>query len=236
MSFFKKFVNKLNKKQNQNPFSFENVIYEGKWKDDYVDIKLKIDQLLEVQQNFNIETWNDYRSISSISSYINSEDIGSLNEQESRFINPINKIELKVFLFFIFFIIILVIPYWYIRLFFGSGVFLFYIKEIILRYELSKKDFDYELNPFEILFTQVQINSYFLDGIYIYDTINDLVSGNLKPEHLPIISVCILDNGQFYSVDNRRLFCYQQAILKNAKFTKVPVRIMRETDKSLFLN
>ncbi|CAG8791488.1 23777_t:CDS:2, partial [Gigaspora rosea] len=164
---------------------FENVIYEGKWKDDYVDIKLKIDQLLEVQQNFNIETWNDYRSISSISSYINSEDIGSLNEQE----------------------------------------------KIILRYELSKKDFDYELNPFEILFTQVQINSYFLDGIYIYDTINDLVSGNLKPEHLPIISVCILDNGQFYSVDNRRLFCYQQAILKNAKFTKVPVRIMRETDK-----
>ncbi|RIB01089.1 hypothetical protein C2G38_2231909 [Gigaspora rosea] len=105
MFFFKKFVNKLTKKQNQDPFSFKNIIYEEKWKYDYVDDE------------------------------------------------------------------------WYLY----------------------------------------------------YDTTNDLVSGNLKPENLP-------EDGQCYSVANHRLFCYQQAILKNTKFTKVPVKIMRETDKNLFLN
>ncbi|CAG8794645.1 24132_t:CDS:2, partial [Gigaspora rosea] len=55
--------------------------------------------------------------------------------------------------------------------------------------ELSKGDFNYELNPFHILFTQANINSCFSDGFTIEETINDLVSGRLQPNDLPIIRI-----------------------------------------------
>ncbi|CAG8856528.1 29660_t:CDS:2, partial [Gigaspora margarita] len=51
-----------------------------------------------------------------------------------------------------------------------------------------------------------QINSYFSDGRLIEDTINDLVSGKLKPQNL-------------------------QAIRKSAKFINVLVKIVREIDE-----
>ncbi|CAG8808267.1 17102_t:CDS:2, partial [Gigaspora rosea] len=55
--------------------------------------------------------------------------------------------------------------------------------------ELSKKDFDYMINPQQILFTQAQINLYFLgnDRFTVENTINDLVTDKLKPQDLAII-------------------------------------------------
>ncbi|RIB29091.1 hypothetical protein C2G38_2028017 [Gigaspora rosea] len=61
---------------------------------------------------------------------------------------------------------------------------------------------------------------------------NDLVTSRLKPQDLPIIRICLNEDNQYISADNRRLYCYQQAIQKGANFKKVPVRIVRETNKS----
>ncbi|CAG8750670.1 2356_t:CDS:1, partial [Gigaspora margarita] len=75
-----------------------------------------------------------------------------------------------------------------------------------------------------------QINSYFSDGHSIEDTINDLVSGKLKPQNLLNIRVTLNENNQFISAYNRSLYCYQQAIQKGTKFTNIPVKIVREID------
>ncbi|CAG8473936.1 39710_t:CDS:2 [Gigaspora margarita] len=107
------------------------------------------------------------------------------------------------------------------------------LKPILIRLELSKKDFEYELDPFQILFTQAQINSYFSgdNGFTVEDTIKDLVSGRLKPQNLPTIQVALDKNNLFISANNRRLYCYQKAIQKGANFKKIPVRMVRETDE-----
>ncbi|RIB18061.1 hypothetical protein C2G38_2185702 [Gigaspora rosea] len=75
-------------------------------------------------------------------------------------------------------------------------------------------------------------NSISNNGFTVEDTINDLVTGRLKPQYLPIIRVCLNEDNQYISANNRRLYCYQQAILKGANFKKVPVRIVREADES----
>ncbi|CAG8808991.1 15461_t:CDS:2, partial [Gigaspora rosea] len=69
------------------------------------------------------------------------------------------------------------------------------------------------------------------DGFTVEDTINDLVTSRLKPQDLPIICICLNENNQYISADNRRLYCYQQAIQKCANFKKVLVRIVRETNE-----
>ncbi|RIB18781.1 hypothetical protein C2G38_2183591 [Gigaspora rosea] len=76
--------------------------------------------------------------------------------------------------------------------------------------ELSKKDFDYMINPQQILFTQAQINLYFLgnDRFTVENTINDLVTDKLKPQDLAIICVCLNEDNQYISANNRRLYCY----------------------------
>ncbi|CAG8704449.1 13712_t:CDS:2, partial [Gigaspora rosea] len=43
---------------------------------------------------------------------------------------------------------------------------------------------------------------------------NDLVTSRLKPQDLPIIRICLNEDNQYISADNRRLYCYQQAIQK----------------------
>ncbi|RIB04071.1 hypothetical protein C2G38_2223365 [Gigaspora rosea] len=95
---------------------------------------------------------------------------------------------------------------------FFFAIVIFELKPILIRLELRKKDFDYILDPRQILFTQAQINSYFSgnDEFTVENTINDLVTSRLKPQDLPII---------------------HQAIQKGANFKKVPVKIVRETNK-----
>ncbi|RIB00645.1 hypothetical protein C2G38_2233553 [Gigaspora rosea] len=69
------------------------------------------------------------------------------------------------------------------------------------------------------------------DEFIVEDTINDLVTGRLKPQDLPIIRICLNEDNQYISANNRRLYCYQQAIQKGANFKKVLVRIVRETNE-----
>src|ERR1043165_1322363 len=105
-----------------------------------------------------------------------------------------------------------------INVFFFFDIIVIELKPILMRLELSKEDYDYMLDPFQILFTQAQINSYFSgdDGFTVEDTINDLISGSLKVKDLPTIRVCLNKNDQYISADNRRLFCYQEAIRRGA--------------------
>ncbi|WP_244145940.1 DUF637 domain-containing protein [Paraburkholderia caledonica] len=65
-------------------------------------------------------------------------------------------------------------------------------------------------NPSSIRFTQSSISSTFSDGSSLQDAIGALKSGVLSPSDLPPIRV-YEQNGQIYTLDNRRLFVTSQA-------------------------
>ncbi|KAF0370530.1 rhs repeat-associated core domain-containing protein [Gigaspora margarita] len=141
--------------------------------------------------------------------------------------NLINKFFLNILLFFI----IIIIPYFFIRIFFF--IILFYnFQEMNIRLRLSTDDFVYDLDPLKINFTQTTISSWFkgYDRYNIEETTEDLVSGKLNPKNLPIIRVCII-NREFFLAYNRRLYCLKKAVKNGAKFNKVLVKIVRETDE-----
>ena len=106
-------------------------------------------------------------------------------------------------------------------------------QEILIRLRLLTDDFVYKLDPLKINFTQTTIRGY--NGYNIEETTKDLISGKLNPKNLPIIRVCII-NGRFFSADSRRLYCLKKAGKNNAKFNKVPVTIVRETDDKAGFN
>jgi hypothetical protein len=147
----------------------------------------------------------------------------TLNEEDTSF----NKIFLNLFLFFF----IIITPYFFIRIFFFV-IWFYNFQEIFIKLRLSKEDFIYELDPLKINFTQSTISPWFrgYDGYSVEETTKDLINSKLNPKDLPIIRVCIID-GEFFSADNRRLYCLKEAVKNGAKFKKVAVQIVRETDK-----
>lgn len=76
------------------------------------------------------------------------------------------------------------------------------------------------LSPFSVLFTQNTIYSTFTDGGKIEDTIRELVDGETKPNDIPYIRVREHD-GNWYTLDNRRLYCFQQAKVEVIKCENV---------------
>lgn len=84
-------------------------------------------------------------------------------------------------------------------------------------------------NPLRIRYTQDSINRYFNDGIPVEETIADLKSGKLKSYQLPPIYIFELD-GNYYSLDNRRLYCCKRAGV-NIKYRKADLRLInRKSD------
>ncbi|KAF0428745.1 hypothetical protein F8M41_005826 [Gigaspora margarita] len=81
---------------------------------------------------------------------------------------------------------------------------------MLIRLRLSTDDFVYELDLLKINFTQTTISPWFkgYNGYNNEETTEDLVSA-----------------------DNRRLYCLKKAVKNRAKFNKVPVKIVRETDE-----
>jgi len=69
------------------------------------------------------------------------------------------------------------------------------------------------IDPKQVRFTQDNISPYFKNGRPIDDLIKDLKTGKVKPEDIPPIRV-FEKNGKIYSLDNRRLYVFQQAGLK----------------------
>jgi hypothetical protein len=101
---------------------------------------------------------------------------------------------------------------------------LFKIKLMILR--LNREEcIKMEIDPFKLLFSQATVNTKFQNGILIKDTIDKLVTGEITPEIIEHIKVCILEN-RLHTLDNRRLHCFQEAVRRGAKFKTIPITIV----------
>jgi flagellar basal body-associated protein FliL len=103
---------------------------------------------------------------------------------------------------------------------------LFEIKLISLRLN-EEKHVEMEIDPFKLLFSQATVNTQFQNGILVKDTIDNLVKGEVTPNEIEKIRVCIIDN-KLHTLDNRRLYCFQEAIRKGAEFRKIPITIVRK--------
>merc|ERR1712093_715220 len=81
------------------------------------------------------------------------------------------------------------------------------------------------MNPESIRWTQVSVNNRFGNSLPVDWTIAKLKSGEIIPRDLPLIRVAKF-KGKFRSVDNRRLYCFKQAGLK-----QIPVVVIKEDRK-----
>ncbi|CAG8820518.1 24251_t:CDS:2, partial [Dentiscutata erythropus] len=57
----------------------------------------------------------------------------------------------------------------------------------------------------------------------------DLLDGKVRMEDFPLINVCLIED-VFYSLDNRRLYCFKKAIKRGLGVNRIPVRIRRVSD------
>ena len=72
----------------------------------------------------------------------------------------------------------------------------------------------FKLSPHKIRFTQDSIKQEFKNGRgSLEDTIRGLRSGSISPDNFPAIRI-LEHNGQLWSLDNRRLYVFQQAGIK----------------------
>ncbi|RIA83069.1 hypothetical protein C1645_834364 [Glomus cerebriforme] len=87
-----------------------------------------------------------------------------------------------------------------------------------------------EVDPLKILYSQCCIRPKFRNGDLVEDTIMELVTGELTPEEIDIITVCTLPNGKMHSLDIRRLYAFKQAIMRGSDFKTVIVIRSRTSD------
>merc|ERR1712228_1076482 len=84
-----------------------------------------------------------------------------------------------------------------------------------IRYEIEGKLT--HLSPWELWFSEASIQPHFVDGSSLWKTISDLEMRTLDPTEFPVIRV-IRKNKRWISLDNRRLFVFQ-----NATISSIPV-------------
>ena len=89
------------------------------------------------------------------------------------------------------------------------------------------EDMIIELDPFDILFSQRNINQYFKNGASVYDLISQLVKGDTSPDDVEMIRICVKDD-YLWSQDNRRLYCFREAIKQGATFEKIKVILTKD--------
>ena len=58
-----------------------------------------------------------------------------------------------------------------------------------------------DINPLDILFSQRNINSKFRDYGNVYETIDGLIKGEIRPDEIPKIRCCYINN-KLHSLDN----------------------------------
>ncbi|CAG8815659.1 17853_t:CDS:1 [Cetraspora pellucida] len=235
MSFVKKIFEKINK-------THHNIIYE-----EYNNIENRVQQEYDnwediiqdpVSLNWiNEEIYNENRSIYSINSNKKTESLlqlieeknQSTNSYQNTFIDLNESINLEITLL----ILLISLSIFSIIFVWVFGILLFWrMKFIIRKLKLANDDYITKINPFEIMFSQRQINNIFQMGNDIENTIKDLVNGKIKVEDFPIIQVCII-NDIFFSSDNRRLYTFQEAIRRGLNINKIPVKIRQVTDLNI---
>ena len=72
-----------------------------------------------------------------------------------------------------------------------------------------------KLRPSQIRFMQDSISSDFKNGQSVNERAVDLARGNITPKNFPTIRV-VKKNGVYYSFDNRRLYIFRYAELRNS--------------------
>lgn len=87
------------------------------------------------------------------------------------------------------------------------------------------------MDPYNIRFTQGGISAEFSDGSSVFEVIKKMRDGKIDPGEIPAIRIFV-KNGVFYSVDNRRLFLFQQvgAPIKYELIT-TPKEVMKHSFK-----
>ena len=85
-----------------------------------------------------------------------------------------------------------------------------------------------EVDPRNVRFTHSKIRPQFSGcGKLLEETLAEIVSGKLRPEDLPMITVHLLEDGQTYcSLNNRRLWIFKQCReMPDLKFVSIKVRL-----------
>ena len=62
----------------------------------------------------------------------------------------------------------------------------------------------------EVLFSQDTGFANFSDGRWVAQTMREILSGQLDPASLPLLRVVKAEDGRLFSLDNRRLYCFQE--------------------------
>eukprot|EP00438_Fugacium_kawagutii_P025249 Skav201303 [mRNA] locus=scaffold1317:275166:276862:- [translate_table: standard] len=77
----------------------------------------------------------------------------------------------------------------------------------------------------DIAFTQRQVNDSFShDRRDVMELIDAVLAGKVRPRDIPLVRVAWHD-GQFWAIDNRRLFCY-----KHCRIERILVEVIRWED------
>ncbi|CAG8564780.1 13565_t:CDS:2 [Cetraspora pellucida] len=245
MSFFKKLTKKFNKKQNKEnediswrnigdstPFENFDENYYNNWGE-------------EEDNNWNNEEWNNEENDQSTWSTNNEEtpqdeDLSAtvIVEQENRAENISDTLVLKnekyqlEYLLIILNLLFILIS---TPVAFGFGLLLlFRFKFLLEKARLADGDYYTFLNPFDIKFSQANISNVFsYSGKTLEETIEQLLEEDVECiKNIQAIEVCII-NDTYYSSDNRRLYCFREAIKRGLEIKKIPVLVRRFTDTNM---
>jgi hypothetical protein len=94
------------------------------------------------------------------------------------------------------------------------------LKELLCEYlEIVK----IEIDPCRVLYSQCCIKPTFTNGKLVEETIEKLVNGELSPKEIKPIRVWTSPDGKMYSLDNRRLYAFKEAIRRGAGIRNVLV-------------
>ncbi|CAG8820414.1 27082_t:CDS:2, partial [Dentiscutata erythropus] len=87
---------------------------------------------------------------------------------------------------------------------------------LLLRLNLSDGDVVTFVDPRLVHYSQASISNVFQMGNDLENTIRDLLDGKVRMEDFPLITVCLIED-VFYSSDNRRLYCFKEAIKRGER-------------------
>jgi hypothetical protein len=83
-----------------------------------------------------------------------------------------------------------------------------------------------------VLFSQDSGFATFSDGRWVAETMRDIISGVLDPSTLPLLRVVRCADGKLFTLDNRRLYIFQQC---NLRMVEVELCIGEGADAELVL-
>jgi hypothetical protein len=210
-----------NKRTNTN-----DTLVDDSWNQQELDNENAWDNYLESDNEVNwIQDEKSIKVIETISleeieTISSKEDIEYSNNEEFQ-----NEISLECIYLIIFFIIFIFFNQIISILF----IILYYIYNLIPSENLYPLEGN--IDPFLLLFSQRYISSIFRNGDKIEDLIFKLINNEISPDDIEKIRVCIV-NGKLHTLDNRRLYCFREAINRGANFKFIPIIVIDNNNRS----